>query len=215
MNEINLITENTDISKLDMYKYHWDVVVNNVPYQVVSIEGYVHTVGGKRGLNDLWMYPRAEEPSYQNLVEYTGDGCGVCWGIKYEPHNYLKTKWDETECRTSGGATVTRNGQTFYFCRGGIIEAMNMLRTVDGHPADLNQIDFDKKLEGRKIWYRSQPAVIQKYLGSDNAVIVIVPEEGTKFSVPNEFADELFVDDEYQDEVIDTIFSPHIWWFRD
>lgn len=215
MSEIKLITETTDISKLDMYKFDWDVVINNVPYQVVKIPGYVHSIGGRHGENDLWMYPRDTSPCHLNLVEYNLDGCGVCWGIKYEPKNYIKTKWDETEGHTSGGAMITRNGEPFYFCSGGIIEAMNFLRDISEHPANLNQIDFDKNLEGRKIWYRSQPAVIEKYLGGNDARIVIVPEDGTKFSPPNEFIDELFVEDEYEDEIIDTIFSPHIWWFRE
>lgn len=215
MSEIKLITENTDISKLEMFKFDWDVVIGSFPYQVVRIPGYVHTIGGNRGENDLWMYPRDVKPDYRNLIQYNLDGCGVCWGIIYQPKNYVKTKWDENEGRTSGGALITRNGESFYFCPGGIIEAMNLLRVIPEHPANLNQIDFDKKLKGRKIWYRSQPAVIEKYLGGDDARIVIVPEDGNKFSVPNEFMDEPYIDDEYQDEIIDTIFSPHMWWFRE
>ena len=120
----------------------WDVVVKGREYQVVMIEGYIHAIGGGRGENNLWMYPRDEEPTYENLVEYYCDGCGVCWGIKYEPHNYIRTKWDETECYTSGGAMITRNGEDFYFCRGGIDEAKWLMKHLDEHPLNLNEYGF-------------------------------------------------------------------------
>ena len=87
MSEIRLITEDTDIDSLKMSKMDWDVEVKGVPYQVVRIEGYIHSIGGRWGENNLWMYPRFEVPTYGNLVEYCCNNCGVCWGIKYEPHN--------------------------------------------------------------------------------------------------------------------------------
>ena len=69
MSEIRLITEDTDIDSLKMSKMDWDVEVQGVPYQVVRIEGYIHSIGGRWGENNLWMYPRFEIPTYDNLVE--------------------------------------------------------------------------------------------------------------------------------------------------
>lgn len=54
-----------------MNKMPWDVVVNDIPYQVVEIEGYVHTLGPRNSENNLWMYPRSEDPTYENLVEFS------------------------------------------------------------------------------------------------------------------------------------------------
>ena len=50
----------------------WDVVINGIPHYVVRIEGYVHTIGGRYGENDLWAYPRDKAPTYDTLVEF---GC--------------------------------------------------------------------------------------------------------------------------------------------
>ena len=64
----------------------------NVKYDIPFIFGLLTTdnmqqsedrAGGKYGNNDLWAYPRYEEPTYKNLIQFDGDP--VCWGIKYEP----------------------------------------------------------------------------------------------------------------------------------
>jgi hypothetical protein len=213
MAEIKLIEKDTDISSLKINKLDWDVVVNNEPFQVVVINDYVHTIGGRHGENNLWMYPRYEEPTYENLVEYDGVGCGVCWGIKYEPHNYIRCKWGELECFTSGGATITRNGKDFYFCRGGIDEAREKIRKLEDHPLDLNMIDYEKNMIGRKVWWRSEPAVVTHYCDGQ-ACVILEPDGIDKFTIPAEFADE--GNDYYEDgNVKAEIFSEHIWWFRE
>jgi hypothetical protein len=210
--EIKLIEKDTDISALTMHKMDWDVVVNNKPYQVVLIEDYIHIIGGRHGVNNLWMYPRYEEPTYENLVEYDGEGCGVCWGIKYEPHNYIRSKYDESECFTSGGATITRNGKDFYFCRHGIDEARVKIRKCEDHPLNLNAIEYDEKMIGRKVWWRSEPAVITFYC-DEQACVILEPDGIKRFTTPAEFADER--DEYYEDgEVKVDIFSEHIWWHR-
>ena len=53
VSDIKLVNKDTDISKLKMLKMPWDVEVRGVPYQVVKIEGYVHTIGGGRGENNV------------------------------------------------------------------------------------------------------------------------------------------------------------------
>lgn len=213
MSKIKLIDKYTDISKLKMSKYNWDVVVNGVPYQVVRIERYVHSIGGKHSENDLWMYPLSQEPSYKNLVEYNCDGCGVCWGIRFEPHNYKRTKYDETECFTTRGAMITRNGEDFYFCNCGIDEARYLIPLLSEHPLNLNERDFDSNMIGRKIWWRSEPAIIKRYV-KGQAAVIIEPDGINKFTTPAEFADE---GSEYYDEnwTKTDIFDKHIWWFRD
>ena len=88
MTDIKVIHKDTDISKLKIRRLSWDVWVKDIPYYVVRIEGYVHTIGGKWGDNNLWMHPRNEEPTYENLVEFNGEG-GALWGIEKNPQNYI------------------------------------------------------------------------------------------------------------------------------
>lgn len=212
MNTIRLIEKDTDISKLNIAKIDWDVVVRDRSYQVVRIDGYVHTIGGKWGENNLWMYPRDEEPTYDNLVEYQGDG-GACWGYKYEPHNYIRSKWEERECFTSGGVMITRNGEDFYFCRTGIDEARYLMNKIDEHPLDLNIYKFDKQMIGRKVWWRSEPAVITHWI-EGQACVILEPDGIDKFAVPAEFVHDEIMNDRERD-IKAEIFDDHIWWFRE
>lgn len=214
MSKLRLIEKTTDISKLEMTKMPWDVEVYGIPYQVVRIKGYVHTIGGRHGENDLWMYPRNASPTHENLIEYQCDGCGVCWGIKYEPHNYVRSKWDESECFTSGGVTITRNGKDFYFCRGGIDEARVLIRRLEEHPIFLSEYGWKDKVVGRKVWWRSEPAIVRSYIDKQ-ACVMLKPDGIEKFTTPAEFADEEG-DNYYEDgDVKAEIFDSHIWWFRD
>lgn len=81
MADIKLIEKDTNISELKMSKMHWDVMLHGKPYQVVKIKGYVHTIGGRRGENDLWMYPRDESPTYENLIEFQCEGLEYAGGL--------------------------------------------------------------------------------------------------------------------------------------
>ena len=214
MADIKLIEKDTNISELKMSKMHWDVMLHGKPYQVVKIKGYVHTIGGRRGENDLWMYPRDESPTYENLIEFQCEGCGVCWGIKYEPHNYVRNKWDESECYTTGGAMITRNGEDFYFCRGGIDEAEWRIKHLDEHPLDLNEYGYAEKMIGRKVWWRSEPAIITDWIDDGQACVILEPDGIEKSTTPAEFAEEEG-DDYYEDGFVKTeIFDQHIWWHR-
>ena len=214
MADIKLIEKNTNIAKLKMSKMPWDVEVRGEPYQVVRIEGYVHSIGGEWGENNLWMYPRNCNPTYETLIEYHCEGCGVCWGIVYNPHNYTRTKWDETECFTSNGAMITRNDKDFYFCSGGIDEAKWLIKNLEDHPLELNEYDFDKKMLGRKVWWRSEPAIIARWIGMGQACVILEPDGIDKFTKPKEFANDDYMDDD-ETYIKADIFDKHIWWFRE
>lgn len=214
MNKIRLIEKGTDISRLEMIAMPWDVEINNIPYQVVIIKGYVHSIGGRRGENDLWMYPRGSKPTYENLVEYQCDGMGVCWGIEYKPYNYIKSKWDESECFTSGGAMITRNGKDFYFCRSGIDEARYLIKKINDHPINFDEYNFEKQIIGRKVWWRSEPAIITSWIESGQACVILEPDGIDHFKSPAEFVDDELMNDG-EDDIKADIFDNHIWWFRE
>lgn len=218
MTDIKLIDKDTNISELKMRKLDWDVVMNGKPFQVVMIEGYVHTIGGKWGDNNLWAYPRDEEPTYENLIEYRSEK-PVMWGIKFNPHHYMKSKWDETEMRYSGEVTITRNGEDFYTLMGGgryygIDKARVLITRMEEHPLDLNIIDYDKKMIGRKVWWRSQPAIITDWI-KGQACVILEPDGIERFQKPAEYANDDMFADEDDEYIKTTIFDEHIYWFRD
>ena len=218
MTDIKLISKETDISKLKMRNMNWDVVIGNRPYYVTRIDGYVHTIGGKWGENNLWAYPRDEQPTYENLVEY-GSANPVNWGIKFEPHHYMKTKWGETDISYSGSVTITRNGEDFYTLGGGINYGIDKARVLiselQEHALDFDLIDYDKKMIGRKVWYRSQPAIITRWI-KGQACVILEPDGIDSFKTPAEFEnDDMFGDDENKKSIKTEVFNKSIYWFRE
>lgn len=215
MIEIKLIDKDTIIPKAR--PLDWDLEIKGRPYHVVRLDGYVHTIGGHWGVNNLWAYPRDEEPCYENLIEFNSDS-PVLWGIEYKPTHYIKHKWGESEMRRGGSLIITRNGKPFdeIRCREmyyGIDEARVRISNYSYHPLGLNTIDFDKKMEGRKIWWRSQPAKIERFIW-DQACVIIVPDGIEKFETPPEFRYDDWMNDE-NDRIKAHILDKHIWWFRD
>lgn len=211
MMNIKLIDRDTDISRLKIRQMGWDTVINGKPYFVVQIAGYVHTIGGKYSNNDLWAYPRDEKPNCKNLVQFEGEP--VCWGINYAPYNYARCRHGEFEATTIGNVFITRNGEKFCDVRGGIERAKCMINDFNEHPINLNEIDFDKKVIGRKVWWRSEPAVVSNYI-SKQACVTLEPDGIKQFTTPAEFADEgcnYYCDGDVKADILDK----HIWWFRE
>lgn len=214
MASINLIKKDTVLPPL--HHMDWDVVIDGVPYSVVRVVGYVHTIGGRYGENDLWAYPRDKAPAYETLIEFESEK-PVAWGIRYEPKNYAQTKWDETSVHNSGGVAITRNGEVFCHITGGmyygIDKARVMIAQFEDHPLGLNSIGYDLKAIGRKVWWRSEPAVITGYV-TRQACVILEPDGIDRFTIPAEFAKE--VPEYYEDGTVKAdILDRNIWWFRE
>lgn len=205
---IKLITKDTDISTLKMSKMPWDVCVQGVPYQVVDIEGYVHSCT-LHSENTYWMYPRYETPCYDNLIQYDCKGNGVLWDFVYNKTNVHKSKYDEDFVHTICKVTIRRNGEQFCTTHS-IQDALHKIEIMDEHPLDLYCIDFDRKCIGRKIYYHGQPCVIKRFING-LANVVINPEEGYTFVYPPEWEDCEPEDDDF----VTSIFDGHIYWYRD
>jgi len=216
--DIKLLDENVDFSKIK--PYDWDLVIGGVPYYVCQIKGYCHTLKWRGGLatrQELWCYPRNEQPSLENLVEYDLE-CPVAWGIQYEEKPRIKSKWGETF--TIGGAKtiITRNGEPFYTVPGGmrysVPEAITLINAIDDHPLEFNSIGYDQKMVGRKIWFNSQPAIIDHFVHGQCCVI-IVPDGVDKFKAPPEFKDDDILYEEEKELKIDCLRPDRVWWFRE
>ena len=216
MCEINLIEKDSIIPKAS--PLDWDLEIQGRPYYIVRLKGFVHTIGGHWGENNLWAYPRDEEPCYENLIQFDTNS-PVLWGIEYKPSHYIKCKWGESEIRRGSSLIITRNGKPFDEIRyGGINYGIDKARVrisdYGNHPLNLDTIDFDKKMKGRKIWWRSQPAKIERFVWGQGCVI-IVPDGIEKFETPAEFRDDDLMNDGENDCVKAHILNKHIWWFRD
>ena len=218
MAEIRLIKKE-DIPGLEYRKLNWDVVVgrDNTPFQVIRVPGFAHCIGGHLDNGDgncYWAYPLDEEMTIDNLIEFDGEP-GAAWGLEYTPTNYYKFKWGEGEIRRGRKLIITRNGELFYDGLMTFHQAIAYVKDglLDEHPLDLNERNFDKKCIGRKVWWRSEPAVIARYI-KGQACVILKPDGIKKFTVPAEFAKEPFCDEE-EAEVKVNIFDKNIWWFRE
>lgn len=214
MAEIKLICKD-DFPNLVCHKLDWDVEVKGIAYQVVRIDGYVHTIGGHLDWgdgNNFWAHPLYEEMKYENLVEFDGEP-GATWGIEYSPVNYIKTKWDETEIMRGRRLIITRNGKLFYDGLMTFHQAIAYVKDgiLDEHPLNLNERGFDQKCIGRKVWWRSEPAVIKSYINGQ-ACVILEPDGIEHFTTPPEYENDFY---DENDSIKTNIFDKHIWWFRD
>lgn len=215
MAQIKLFSESDIIPSVT--PLDWDVEINRIPYYVARFPGFIHTIGGKYGDNDLWAWPRSETPSYENLIEFN---CSdpVAWGIRYSPENFIYHHWDELEAETGGIVMITRNGLDFCDVHGrgmnyGIDKARSMIVEIQEHPINFNEIDFDKHMIGRKVWWRSEPGIITRYIHGQ-ACVMISPDGIEKFKTPPEFAKE-DIDPDDENDIKTSIFDKNIWWFRE
>lgn len=209
-----------DIPTLKYRKLDWDVEVGGVPYQVIEVDGFAHSAGGKLDYgngNCYWAYPLSDgEPTKDNLLEYYGHR-GACWGIVYDEIEHIRHKWDEGEIESGRKLIITRNGKPFIdcCCEFTVHEAMALVfdGKLDEHPLHLNKRNFDTECIGRKIWYYSQPAYISNFF-TDDARILIEPDGKDYFdTLPEHKGDDLW--DDTMSSVCTSIFDPHIWWWRD
>ena len=76
-------------------------------------------------------------------------------------------------------------------------------------------IDYDKKMIGRKVWWRSQPAIITKWI-KGQACVILEPDGIDSFKTPAEYEnDDMFGDDEDKKSIKTEVFDKHIYWFRE
>lgn len=109
---------------------------------------------------------------------------------------------------------ITRNGRDFFFCRCGIDEAKYLINKIQDHPIYLNEYGFEEKIIGRKVWWRSEPAVVTSWVGNGQACVILKPDGIDYFKIPAEFLNEEPM--QSRERIIKAdIFDEHIWWFRE
>lgn len=214
-NIIRLVDEKTDLSNLK--PYNWDLVIKSRPYFVAKIEGYVHSIGGHWGINNLWCWPRNETPTYDNIMGFSGMPCR--WGYRVENTHYIRTKHD-VEVYQKYEVIITRNDVDFFsfWCTdigAASAKAITTICELSDHPAWLNEIDFDKKLIGRKVFYRESPAIIKSWVYGQ-ACVILEPDYNFIHYFPKPACyqedDPWFTDEE--NTIKADILDKHIYWFR-
>lgn len=213
MADINLIEKDSDISHA--YKTKWDLKVYNEDYDVYRIEGFNHTLGGRWGENCYWTCPAGETPSYENLIQFSGQA--PTWGVFFEETNYTKHKWGEDSVERGATCWITRNGEKFYDVMGrdmayALSKAQYFLvQLLEECPLNISERDWKEQAVGMKIWYDGEPAVIDHVTSMNNLWIIPIQDEG--FKTPEGWEDEDF--EEYKDGLVADLLSPSIKWFRD
>lgn len=186
----------------------------------------VHLFHGKHphSRRDNSTYAKAEgwsEPEGFN-------GHDVLVDIIVRSANYLKTSHlSGDEIRRSASAEILFNGRCVYAIGGRdpaevAIRAATKIPLLREHTADLYEGEGDKfpKIDGRKIYYRDVPAVIERYI-PDQGALIVRPETGYVFPAPAWVKAEKPADrDPLEEEERRTfdkpdLFSPSIWWWRD
>lgn len=189
----------------------WDIVVKHRKYKAYHIDGYYHSVGSR--YDDVWCCPRDEEPSKENLIGY--GAASICsWGIEISDLKYHNFKHEDIENKIH--VIITRNGDHFYdfSCNDfsyGLSKAQVLITNIKEHPINFSEYEFNKKIIGRKIFYRDEPAIITDYC-EGQCSIIIEPDGIEKFSAPCWAEGDW---EEYEKSLkIDCLEDNSVWWFR-
>lgn len=213
---MKILTKDVDLTFVKMIKMGWDVIINDVPFEVVALyDEYPGKPYQNRDGVRLWAYPKNTQPTYETLIPFESKE-PVAWGIHYDPYNDINTKFHDS-IDAHGTVTITRNGEDFCFAghgmNYGIDNARVMISKIKEHPLGLEQVDYDKKMIGRKVWWRSEPAIITMYFKGQGSVI-LEPDGIDGFTIPAEFLDDADMFDDRESCKV-SIFDDHVCWFRD
>lgn len=167
----------------------FDILINDKPYTVYSIEGYEHDHGKYNGWPDIWWLDYSDYEyeidddgivnniSVRGLIPYIDKGVNrICWEVRFKQTNNIKYKWDEWRLSAGGNCEMWANGELVYkFFSRDIGSALSMAQTMEWklleHPYNFLNPEEEN---GRKIWYYGLPATIRN--SSHPGEIGIVPD---------------------------------------
>lgn len=215
----------------------WDIIVGDTPYfgyrfspDLEYYEKETEKLGDLVNNYDRWFVCERDCPEdkiIENLVLADKKDMGVRWKFEIEDTSYVKTKWEDSDLRTNCKLSIYRNNKLFYsdLCgdyQYGIARAQQLIQEWNNHPLWLHEIDFDKKMVGRKVYFRDDPAIIDHFCWGDADVWLVPDKEAgcEKFKKPayeENDHDDGWPDTwyEYEDGLRVPLTSKDIWWFRD
>lgn len=211
-----------DIKKLN--KLDWNVTITGedgeqIPMQVCSIPGCIHSKGGKYGINDLYVYKadiKKEDLKPTDLTPFNGE---VCWSYEVYQKNYFR----KDELSSGTFCKIYCAGEQVYEFRCGWNLMPHMIMTTICKLKELSIItpithrNYEKDIIGRKIFFKDKPSIISRYI-KKYGELIIIPD-------PDEHVEDfgrccwMESEDEYEDitegGVKVDILSSDIYWFRD
>lgn len=140
-----------------------------------------------------------------------------CFEFNIKQGNYTKVKWNETDIRSTNSVEIYINKRLVYAFGCGSLDyalaKVSVLRIeMLEHP--FNFADPDSEI-GRKIWYRKQPAIIERLM-LDQGCILMQKEDETGFDMTDPWDEDDWISEwDGENKVKDDIFASDIWWFRD
>lgn len=208
-----------DLKKIDRYDWKVTIGEKHKPLQVCSIDGCIHTIGGKYGTNEYYAYdyniPK-EEVTIDDLNEFNGE---VCWGYNVEQRNYYR----KGRIETGTFCTITCAGEQVYEFRCDwnlmphkimmTIEALRELPVV----TPITHRRFEEKLIGTKVYFKDKPGIITGYFKKSGEIMIKADKDAKDFAkacwMNDEDYSEMVIYEGYEVKV--DILSKDIWWHRD
>jgi hypothetical protein len=217
---INLKTppKNIQLSKLQSCNLDWDLEIDGNPYQIIQLEGYYHTYGGKFRENDYYCYDlNIKNPKTNDLIQYDGPSGGVRWNILIKENAYVKNKWNQISIERNIQCIIYRNDKEFYTFRCNCPNYARskadlfLVQIAEEFPINFFSRDYKKEIIGSKIFYDRVPAIITEYYNFGS--ITIEPDGYPQFLRPVWLAD----DEEWggdNEKIATSMDDKHITWCR-
>ena len=198
----------------DAISFDWDAMSGKDYLDIYQLRGYYHSIGGKRGNNDLYCCPRNEKLSIENIKSFSGESCK--WDINFSSNNYHRFKYDEHSIEHNYVLDIFRNNNIFYkLCSYNLSYLMAksqvVLTQIEEHPIAFHFKNYPNQILGRKIYFKNCPARIESY--SEGGNLIIYPD-GT------EQENELFrkysfsIGEDYEGWIAEDLLAESINWFR-
>jgi len=197
-----------------------------------------HCIGGKYQNNNYYAYPLYREtnpypekrtiredaeyelwdegPTRDNLIDFNGSA--PSWSVAFEETNYFR----KGEIREGGKCTIFRNGEKFYEVGGremiyGLSRAQSVLMQLQEHPLNFFSRNWKKELIGRKVWYQTDPAIVESIIEDQGCVILKPDEDCVPIFQPSPWQVEddgtMMFDDENTSAKCEYLYEK-VGWFR-
>jgi hypothetical protein len=145
------------------------------------------------------------------------NGHRVLWSFSYEPETYLKeSELSGDEWRKGGSIKIIRNGLCVLseFCRHPERAANVMREKLEA----CQEVDWDKVVEGKKLYYKDQAAFIERVL--DEGELILKKENGESFQLWAFEQEEIKqgemteADRDWKETTKVHATDKNIWWWR-
>lgn len=192
--------------------YNWDAMTNSTLLDVYCIPGFYHSIGGRKGLNDLYCCNRGKELTIENIMPFSGEACK--WDIEFISNNYYKNSYSSEGIEHNHRLNILRNNSPFYTLSSYSLDylmakAKLLMVEIEEHPISFQMKNYEKEIINRKILWKQCPSIIVQYSQSCNMVII---PDGTEEQ--NKTFHKYGHCGNGENYIVEDLFSNSIFWFR-